>query len=167
MSLDAIRPVTTAMVLENLGNPTLDANNNYTVFGMSISSSSIAMQIENAYDYVSELVGDTNMSDSSYYKKIRGFIADYATLRIFGTLAGISIPTHFNYTVGGLNIQKPVVSQMRTAIEMYMYSCKRWQKALLRRGVVNKLSDLEISIPNEKPPTSSGILEIRYDAQSL
>ncbi len=93
---------------------------------------------------------------------IKGAVRDFSALRVLATLAGISIPTHFNYSSGGLNVQKPVVSQLKQMIELYMISCRQWQKILLRRGFVLKQTDLTF-LPINENPVGSGNTFVTYD----
>jgi len=157
------KTVTAVTILGTLGAIGPDACGNYDIFGMSISQQVAEKAVEQAYNYVEELLGTTKMSDIRYLYRIEGFVSDFSALRILAILVGISIPTHFNFTAGGLNIQKPIVGQMRQLIESYTYSCKRWQKLLLSRGIVNKQTDLTFYPTNEYPPALSGNVYITYD----
>lgn len=161
------RTVTAVTVLGTLGACGPNDAGNYDVYGMEINQQVAEMSVRQAYNYAESLVGVNAMTDAAYATRVEGFVSDYAALRILAILCGISIPTHFNFTSAGLNIQKPVSGQMKQAIEMYMYSCKRWQKTLLKRGYVSKPTDLQVLFPNERPPRGSGILEVTYDGQSV
>lgn len=167
--IEPMRAETTAMVLGNLGNPAFSTTtSNYTVYGMQLHITSLATQIETAFDYVQELIGVTAMTEAGNYNKIKLFMSDYATLRILGTLQGTAITTHFNYTSGGLNIQKPLVGQMAAMVEHYKGEVSKWRKLLLTRSVVTTGPiNLELSIPNEEEPAGSGIAIITYDSQNM
>jgi len=165
---EPLRLETNAIVLANLGSPTFSATtNNYTVYGMPLSITSLGMQIEMAYDYVYELLGSAALTEQTNYNKIKLFMADFATLRVLGTLQGQVITKHFNYSSGGLNIQKPAVGQMATMVEHYTKQCSLWRKMLLTRAHVDTgPNNLEIAIPNEKI-AGSGIMTINYDSASV
>ncbi len=169
MTLDPVRASVNMQVLANLGNPVLDnSTNNYTIYNMKISDVSVSTHVEVAWNYVSELIGITAMSEPTNFNKIKLFMADYATLRVLGTLQGTAITTHFNYTSGGLNIQKPLVSQMAAMVEHYKGEVGKWRKLLLTRAVVTTGPiNLELSIPNEQEPEGSGVAIITYDSVNM
>lgn len=166
---EPLRAEVNAVLLSNLGNPTFSTTtSNYTVYGMPLHITSLAMQIETAYDYVYELLGSSALTVPGNYNKIKLFMADFATLRVLGTLQGQVITKHFNYSSGGLNIQKPAVGQMAAMVEHYTKQVSLWRKMLLTRAIIDKgPSDLEVTIPNEKEPQGSGIMVIGYDSASV
>jgi len=165
---EPLRLEANAIVLANLGSPTFSTTtNNYTVYGMPLSITSLGMQIEMAFDYVYELLGSAALTEPTNYNKIKLFMADFATLRVLGTLQGQVIIKHFNYSSGGLNVQKPAVSQMNALVEHYTKQVSLWRKMLLTRAIVDKgPADLDMAIPNEKI-AGSGIMTINYDSASV
>jgi hypothetical protein len=166
---EPLRAETNAIVLSNFGNPTFSTTtSSYTIYGMTLHITSLAMQIEMAFDYVYELLGAAALTEPTNYNKIKLFLADFATLRVLGTLQGQVITKHFNYSSGGLNVQKPAVGQMAAMVEHYTKQVSLWRKMLLIRAIIDKgPSDLEIAIPNEKDPEGSGIMVIDYDSASV
>jgi len=131
----------------------------------------LSTHIETAYDYVYELLGASALTQSANYNKIKLFMADVATLRVLGTLEGQVITKHFNYSSGGLNVQKPAVGQMATMVEHYKSEVSKWRKMLLTRahvdtGTYSVPADLEISIPNAKEEDSD-VKVVTYDSASL
>ncbi len=172
MAIEPLRSEVNALVLANLGNPSFSTTtSNYTVYGMPLSITSLGLQIEVAFDYVTELLGASALTQSVNYNKIKLFMADVATLRVLGTLEGQVITKHFNYSSGGLNIQKPAVGQMAVMVEHYKSEVSRWRKMLLTRAIVDTgtfaiPSDLELSIPNAKEEDST-VKVITYDSASV
>jgi len=138
----------------------------YTIFGMAIHQNTVEALVSQAYDYTTELIGEGAIvaTDTSTVRKIKGFISSYAAIRILAVLTGTSITTHFNYTSGGLNIQKPAVSQMAAMVVQYTAENNRWRKLLLTRAIVTTTTaDLQLSIINEADPIGSGIQRVSYD----
>jgi len=163
------RTLTGINILGTLGASGPDSNGNFTLFGMLIHQNVAESIVRQCYNYTTELVGESTMvlTDNSTVRKVEGFVSNYSALRILGILNGVVITTHFNYTSGGLNIQKPAVSQMKALMDVYSWECRRWQKLLLTRGIVSKQTDLNMSIINEQEPTGSGITVITFDSVNL
>jgi len=172
MAPEPTRSEANAVLLANLGNPVYtQTTREYNIYGMKISSTSISMQIETAWDYVEELLGTAAMIEPTNYNKIKLFVADYATLRVLGTLQGTAITTHFNYSSSGLNVQKPLIGSMSAMVEHYTKQCSLWRKMLLTRSHVSTgtyavPADLELSIPNRKDEDSD-IKIISFDSTSV
>ena len=172
MTIEVLRAEANSIVLSNLGNPSFNTSTSiYTVYGMPLHITSLAIQIEIAFDYVTELLGAAALTTPSNYNKIKLFLGDVATLRVLGTLQGQAMIKHFNYSSGGLNIQKPVVSQMTAMVEHYKSEVSKWRKMLLTRahvdtGTYSIPSDLELSIPNAKEEDSD-VKVVTYDSASL
>jgi len=166
--IEPLRAETNFLVLSNLGNPAFNTTTQlYTIYGMPLHSIALSGAIEIAFDYVTELLGAIALTDPLNYNKIKLFMSDFATLRVLGTLQGQVITKHFNYSSGGLNIQKPAVGQMATMVEHYTRQCSLWRKMLLTRAHVDTgPNNLEIAIPNEKI-AGSGIMTINYDSASV
>jgi hypothetical protein len=160
-----LRTITGVNILGALGAIGPDSNGNYTLFGMSLHQNTAEMIVSQCYDYTTELIGEDAITDTtpSIIRRVRGFVSNYSALRILAILAGVSITKHFNYTSGGLNVQKPAVSQMRAMLEHYAWETRRWQKLLLTRAVVETQDDLNLYIINEEAPIGSGITFISYD----
>lgn len=169
MAPEPLRMEVNMFVLGNLGNPLYSSTtNDYTVYGMSLPAVSLGLQVEVAYDYVLELLGAAALTEPTNYNKIKLFMADFATLRVLGTLEGQVITKHYNYTSGGLNIQKPAVGQMAAMVEHYKGEVARWRKLLLTRAHVDTgPANLELAVPNERSPEGSGVAVITYDSKSL
>ena len=172
MAPEVLRSETNAIVLGNLGNPSYSATTgNYTVYEMSLPAVSLGLQVEIAFDYVTELLGVAALTEPTNYNKIKLFMADFATLRVLGTLQGTAITTHFNYSSGGLNVQKPLIGSMAAMVEHYTKQCSLWRKMLLTRSHVSTgtyavPADLELSIPNRKDEDSD-IKIISFDSTSV
>ena len=170
--IEPLRSEVNVLVLSNLGNPAYtQTTREYNIYGMKISSTSISMQIEIAFDYCSELLGAAALIEPTNYNKIKLFMSDYATLRVLGTLQGTAITTHFNYSSSSLNVQKPLIGSMSAMVEHYTKQCSLWRKMLLTRAHVNTgtyavPADLELSIPNRKDEDSD-IKIISFDSTSV
>ena len=170
--IEPLRSEVNMLVLSNLGNPVYtQTTREYNIYGMKISSTSISMQIEIAFDYCLELLGVAALIEPTNYNKIKLFMSDYATLRVLGTLQGIAITTHFNYSSSGLNVQKPLIGSMAAMIEHYTKQCSLWRKMLLTRshvstGTYTVPADLDLSIPNRKNEDSD-IKIISFDSTSV
>lgn len=169
MAPEPIRSDVNAMVLANFNSPTFTASTStYKIFGMTVPITTISMAIENAFDYTSELMGDSAMIEVTNFRKIKLFCADYATLRVLDVLNGVAIHTHYNYSSGGFNVQKPVIGQMAAMIEEYRQKVKRGQKLILTRGKVDTGPvNMDVSIINERAPQGSGVEIVTYDAPNL
>jgi hypothetical protein len=143
---------------------------------MKINQNVAEALVDEAYEYTTELIGETGIAatDSNTVRKVKGFVSRYSALKILGVLNGVAITTHFNYSSGGLNIQKPVIGQMVALMEFYKIETRKWQKLLLSRAIVTTgavvsagSSDLSLAIPNEQSPEGSGISVIGYDQPNL
>ncbi len=159
------RTITSVNILGAMGALGPDSSGNYTLFEMAVSQNTAEAIVQQCYDYCTELIGEAAMisTDSSQIRRIKGFVSNYAALRILGILNGVGIYTHFNYTSLSVNIQKPLVSQMAAMITQYTIETNKWRKLLLTRGLVGKQTDLELDIINETPFTGSGITKISFD----
>ena len=162
------RTVSAVDVLGTLGASGPDSSGNYSIFGMSINQAVAEAIVRQCYNYTTELVGEARMvsSVSTDIRPINNFISSYSSLRILGILAGVSITTHYNYTSGGLNIQKPAVSQIKAMLDLYSWETRRWSRILLTRSHVETQTDLDMDIINETE-TDSGITYISYDYPNL
>ena len=154
-------------VLGTLGAIGPDSSGNFTLFGMKINQNVAESIVEQAYLYTEELIGSSAIVEVSNANKVNGFVMDYSALRIIGVLNGIAITTHFNYSSGGLNIQKPVIGQMAALMDFYRQSVNRWRKLLLSRGKVATVNDLDMSVINERAPQGSGVKIVTYDQPNL
>ncbi len=162
------RTVTAVDVLGTLGASGPSSTGDYTVFGMAINQAVAEAIVRQCYNYTTELVGESRMVSSlgTDVRPINGFISSYSALRILGILAGVSITTHYNYTSGGLNIQKPAVSQIKAMLDLYSWETRRWSKILLTRAHVETQTDLDMSVINETS-NKSGVTYISYDYPNL
>ncbi len=162
-------PVSVSEIVQLLNGTGPDGNSQYTIFGERIYGTMIDRAISISNNYIYMLLGaDTTVwAEAGRQTVIKGAIRDFAILRVLATACGVSIPTHYNYTAGGLNIQKPVVSQLRQMLDMYIYSCKRWQRLLLTTHGVSAQTDLVLVPINEQNPPSSTPTQVTYDSQSI
>jgi hypothetical protein len=163
------RTITGINILNTLGAIGPDSSGLYLLFGMKVHQNTAEAITRQCYDYCTDLIGESAMvmTDSSSIRKINGFVSNYAALRILAILAGVSITTHFNYTSGGLNIQKPAVSQIAALLAHYSWETRRRQKILLTRGIVGIQVDLQMDMLNEASPIGSGIQKITFDFPSI
>lgn len=152
-------------ILGTLGAIGPDSNNDYSIFGMKLNQTVAESIVEQVYDYTAELIGDDAMTstDTSTIRKIKGFVSAYSALKILDVLNGIAITTHFNYSSGGLNVQKPVIGQMAAMTARYSKETNKWRRLILTRGKVNSSTDLQLTLINEVEPSGSGIQRISYD----
>jgi len=159
------RLINAVTILGTLGAVGPDANNNFSIFGMSINQNVVEAIVDQVYDYTTELIGEGQMAstEATIIRRIKGFISTYSAVKILTVLTGISITVHFNYTSGGLNIQKSAVSQMASMMTQYTIESNRWRKLLLTRAIVSKQTDLDLTLINEQEPEGSGIQQITYD----
>ncbi len=165
--------IDTITILGTLGASGPDTDDNFTLYGMKINQSVAESIVSQCYEYTTELIGAAAIvaTDASTVRKVRGFVSNYAALRILGILNGVAITKHFNYSSGGLNIQKPVVGQMAAMMEYYKGEVNRWRKLLLTRAIVDTgtyaaPSDLELAIPNAKEEDST-VKVVGYDSASV
>jgi hypothetical protein len=162
------RTLTGVNILGTLGATGPDSTGNFTLFGMTIHQNVAESIVRQCYNYTTELVGEPKMISAlaTDIRQLSGFITSYSALRILGVLSGVAITTHFNYSSGGLNIQKPVVGQMRAMLDLYAWECRRWQKLLLTRSHVGTQTDLDLSVINETS-ADSGITYVSYDFPNI
>lgn len=164
------RTITGVNILGSLGASGPDTDGNYNLFGMKIHQNVAEATVRQCYNYCTELIGESRMvlTDNNSVRQIEGYITSYAALRILGILAGVSITTHYNYTLGGFNVQKPAVSQIAAMMDLYRDETKRWSKVLLTRGIATTgPTNLSLAIINEQAPQGSGIMIVTFDAVSL
>lgn len=116
----------------------------YEIYGMFIRESAIEYGISLSYYYLEELLGTAKMDLVANRHKIVACCTDMASLRIWGTLAGVSIPTHFSYTDGKLTITKNVHPMLEANIELLLKSIRQWIKMLMSDNwtAVNLQDDL-------------------------
>jgi hypothetical protein len=169
------RTVSAIQILGTLNAVGPDSSNNFIVFGMKINQNVAEALVDEAYEYTTELIGETAIAstDSNTVRKVKGFVSRYSALKILGVLNGVGITTHFNYSSGGLNVQKPLIGQMSALMDFYKLETRKWQKLLLSRAIVTSgssvsagSSDLRLAILNEESP-ESGVSVISYDAKNL
>lgn len=162
------RTITGVSVLGSLGALGPDSSGNYELFGMAIHQNVAESLVRQVYNYTTELVGEPKMISTlaADIRQLSGFITSYSALRILGVLSGVAITTHYNYSSGGLNIQKPVVGQMKAMLDLYGWETRRWQKLLLTRSHVGTQTDLDLSVINETS-ADSGITYVSYDYPNL
>jgi hypothetical protein len=170
-----VRTVNAVTLLGTLGAVGPDSSNNFIVFGMKINQNVAEALIDEAYEYTTELIGETAIAatDSNTVRRVKGFVSRYSALKILGVLNGVAITTHFNYSSGGLNVQKPLIGQMASLMNFYKLETRKWQKILLSRAIVTTgasvsagSSDLQLSIMSEYDE-DSGISVVSYDAENL
>lgn len=161
---DETFPVSISEIIYLLNGSGPNSSNEYTIFGEKIHRNSISMCISVSNNYIFLLTGanSTTWTTAANQTKIKGAVRDFAIFRLLATLAGVSIPTHYNYSMGGLQVQKPVVSQLKQMLEVYNESCRQWLKILLTRYVVEKQTDLTVELINEEED-DSGITFVSYD----
>ena len=142
-----------------------DKDNQYTIFGMIINESAIDYAITLAYNYIAELIGSVEIELSANRNKVVGFGVDLSMLRVWATLGGISIPTHFNYKTGDLTITKIVSPIIEANVDLYLQSIKRWIKIMLSGSwtAVNEQDNLAYTSPIYDD--NYGYDSITYDAQ--
>jgi len=126
----AIQDDVKANVLALLNADDLDLDGKTTIFGMVIKEQLIDFGISIGYTYVSEVIGD-DIADADYKNKIVACLTDMTMLRVWATLAGLSIPVHFNYKVGDATISKNVHPMIEMNLKLYAESVEKWIKILL------------------------------------
>lgn len=159
-------PVSISEIVEVLNGSGPDSGGDYSIFGMKVHEPTLSRIITVTNNRIFNLVGVGYWTNSVNLTTIKGTVRDFSILRLLKTLAGTSIHQHYNYTIGGFNVQKPAVSQIKEMIEEYKIECRSWMKQLLVRGTVKAQTGLSLSIINEDP-NSSGIQYIDYDVPNL
>lgn len=135
------------MVLLNADDITADGE--MTIFGMVLKESVIEYGVSLGYTYINEMIGSDKISDQDNKNKIVACLTDMTMLRVWGTLAGISIPTHYNYKIGDATISKNVHPMIEMNLKLYADSVKMWKKFLLSANwaVVSPQEDLSFVSP--------------------
>ena len=128
----AIQDDVKANILALLNADDLDLNGETTIFGMVIKEQLIDFGISIGYTYINEVVGSDDITDADYKNKIVACLTDMTMLRVWATLAGISIPTHFNFKIGDNTISKNVHPMNEMNLKMYAESVEKWIKILLK-----------------------------------
>ena len=109
----------------------LNADGEYILYGMKIYDSTIDYTVSMSYNYLDELIGSTKMNKTANRNRVVACCIDLSAVRVYATLGGISIPTHYNYKVGELTITKNVNPMLEQGLKMHMQSAKQWFKILL------------------------------------
>ena len=117
------------MALLNADDITVDGT--VEIFGMVLRESVIEYGISLGYTYINELIGSSDIADLTKKNKIVACLTDMTMLRVWGTLAGVSIPTHYNYKIGDNTISKNVHPMIEMNLKIYTDSVKMWKKFLL------------------------------------
>ena len=135
------------LALLNASDITLDGET--TIFGMVIKEQLIDFGISIGYTYINEVIGSDDIADADYKNKIVACLTDMTMLRVWATLAGISISTHFNFKIGDNTISKNVHPMIEMNLKMYAESVEKWIKILLSSSWthVEKQSDLSFRNP--------------------
>lgn len=120
---------TNVLALLNASDITLDGET--TIFGMVIREQLIDYSVSIGYTYLHEMVGDDDIADADNKNKIVSCLIDMSMLRVWATLAGISIPTHFNFKIGDNTISKNVHPMIEMNLKMYTESVEKWIKIFL------------------------------------
>ncbi|MCK5644220.1 MAG: hypothetical protein KAJ19_25700 [Gammaproteobacteria bacterium] len=143
----------------------LDADNKYILYGMKIYDSTIDYTITMSYNYLDELIGSTKMALTANRNRVVACCVDLSAVRIYATLGGISIPTHYNYKVGELTVTKNVNPMVEQGLKMHRMSAKQWFKILMADtwAKVGEQSDLAFSSPIYND--NYGFDVITYDSQ--
>lgn len=163
----AIQDDAKANILALLNASDIDLDGETTIFGMVVKETLIEYGISVGYTYISEMVGEDEILLLQNKNRIVSFLTDATMLRVWATLAGISIPTHFNFKIGDNTISKNVHPMIEMNMKMYGESVKRWVKLLMADSwtKVSEQEDLTFTSPiyNE----DYGHDSIRYDSCNI
>lgn len=126
----AIQDDVKANVMALLNASAITVDGEMTIFGMVIQEALIEYGVSIGYIYMEEMIDD-NIDDADDKNKIVACLTDMTMLRVWATLAGISIPTHFNFKIGDNTISKNVHPMIEMNLKMYSESVEKWIKILL------------------------------------
>lgn len=130
----AIQDDVKANILALLNAEDINIEGKTYIFGMWLKESVIEYGISLNYTYINELIGEEILLKQENKNMMVACLTDMTMLRVWGTLAGISIPTHFNYKIGEHTVSKNVHPMIEMNMKMYMDSVKMWKKFLISKG---------------------------------
>ena len=152
-------------VISLLNASTLSVDGEYTIFGMLIKDNTIEYAVSISHMFVEELIGTTKMNLATNENKVISCLVDMTMLRVWGTLAGISIPTHFNYKTGDLTITKNVNPNIDINLEMYAISVQQWIRLLMSDSWTHTEEQSDLSFVSPIYNDDYGHDYITYDSQ--
>ena len=144
---------TKTTLLALLNSSELNADSQYIIFGMKIYDSTMDFAISISYNYLEELIGTRKMNLEENRNRVVSCCVDMSAVRIYGTLGGVSIPTHFNYKNLDLSITKNVTPMIEQGLKLHLMSAKAWIKILMSDtwAKVQKQDDLSYISPIYSP----------------
>ena len=151
------------MALLNAGDITVDGE--ITIFGMVINQAVIEYGISLGYTYIYELIGSDNIAVAASKNKIVACLTDMTMLRVWGTLAGVSINTHYNYKIGDATISKNVHPMIEMNLKLYGDSVKMWKKFLLSANWASVGEQEDLTFESPIYSDDLGHDYVTYDAQ--
>jgi len=126
----AIQDDVKANVMALLNVDDINQDGEMTIFNMVIKEALIEYGVSIGYTYISEVI-EEDVDDLVNKNKIVACLTDMTMLRVWATLAGVSIPTHFNYKIGDNTITKNVHPMIEMNLKIYAKSVEKWIKILL------------------------------------
>ena len=138
-----------AILLALMNSNELNADSQYIIYGMKIYDSTIDSSISISYNFLEELIGTRKINLEENRNRVVACCVDMAAVRIYATLGGVSIPTHFNYKDYDLTITKNVTPMIEQGLKLHLMSAKQWFKILLSDtwAAVSKQDDLMFVSP--------------------
>lgn len=153
-----------ATVLALMNSTTLDSDSKYEIYGMDIYDSTVDFMISISYNFLEEMIGSTTIALAANRNKVVACCTDMSAVRIYATLGGISIPTHFNYKNSEMSVTKNVTPMIEQGLKAHMASVKQWFRILMSDTwtAVEQQNDLTFASPIYDD--TLGFDRISYDA---
>jgi hypothetical protein len=101
-----------------------DSSNNYTVYGLKISSASVQAQVDHANKYLYSLVPSLSDPTDPRYVCAQLAALDLAALGVLVTVVGGSLIGVYDYNLGDMHVQRagPYATAIKIAIDGYQKS---------------------------------------------
>jgi hypothetical protein len=132
-----------------------DGNNNYTVYGLTISSASLQAHVNYANDYIYSIVGGTTLltSDPRYPVAVDA-AKNLAALRVLVVAAGGSLTGAYDYFLGDLRVTRS--GPYATALKMTIQGFKEdLVKLMVNLSTAVKTGDVQYG--NQTPAYKGGL----------
>lgn len=115
-------------VVSHLNATCPDTNNNYTVYGLTISAASAQSCVDHANKYVFSIVPSLTGPGSSDPREVSAELAalDIACIGILVNIVGGALVGAYDYSLGDMHVSRagPFASAIKTAINAYRQSAK-------------------------------------------
>ena len=130
----AIQDDVKANVLALLNAEDITLNGTTEIFGMILKESVVEYGVSMGYTYLHTMIGEDILLKQDNKNMMVACLTDMTMLRVWGTLAGVSITTHYNYKIGDNTISKNVHPMIEMNLKLYGDSVKMWKKFILSKS---------------------------------